>query len=368
MADLSLYAHFPWCVKKCPYCDFNSHPLTGNLDENAYLEALSTDLDATRHVLEGRVVDSVFLGGGTPSLFTPGAMARLIGMLGETLSDGAEVTMEANPGTTEHHDFHAYRAAGINRLSIGAQSFDPLQLQRLGRIHGVEDVTRAVRAAQQGGFDNLNIDLMYGLPGQDPDGALDDLQRAIELAPNHLSWYQLTIEPKTEFARRPPVLPDEDALAAIEEAGRERLARHGFERYEVSAYARDNARCRHNLNYWTFGDYVGIGAGAHGKVTTGKRVIRTHKPRQPRLYLRDPAHTIEQTIDPGVLAGEFMLNALRLVDGVARETFQQRTGLPWSSVAATWAVTTDRGLTERDRIAATPLGLQHLDTLVQYFL
>lgn len=368
VSSLSLYAHFPWCVKKCPYCDFNSHPLTGSLDENAYLEALVVDLGATSHVLEGRQIDTVFLGGGTPSLFSPDAMARLIEALTMHLTDAPEITMEANPGTTEHHDFAGYLAAGVNRLSIGAQSFDPAQLKRLGRIHDVGDISRAVSAAQLAGFDNLNIDLMYGLSDQTLEAALGDLQRAIDLGPTHISWYQLTIEPKTEFARRPPPLPDEATIATMELAGRDLMAQHGYDRYEISAYARTGARCRHNLNYWTFGDYIGIGAGAHGKLTNAHQVVRTHKPRQPRLYLRDPTHTIEQYIDPNAIVGEFMMNALRLVDGVDREEFQRRTGLAWSTVATTWALTSDLGLTEPDRIAATALGLQHLDTLVQHFL
>ena len=355
-------------MKKCPYCDFNSHPLTGSLDENAYLEALAVDLDATRHALEGRQIDTVFLGGGTPSLFSPDAMARLIEALKMHLTDAPEITMEANPGTTEHHDFANYRAAGVNRLSIGAQSFDSAQLKHLGRIHDVGDISHAVRAAQHGGFDNLNIDLMYGLSGQTLEAALSDLRRAIDLGPTHISWYQLTIEPKTEFARRPPTLPDESIIAAMELAGRDLMAQHGYDRYEISAYARTGARCRHNLNYWTFGDYIGIGAGAHGKLTSANQVVRTHKPRQPRLYLRDPTHTIEQSIDPNAIVGEFMMNALRLVDGMDRDEFQRRTGLAWSTVATTWALTSDLGLTEPDRIVATDLGLQHLDTLVQHFL
>ena len=359
-----LYIHFPWCVKKCPYCDFNSHPLEGDLDESGYVEALVDDFEANA---EDARFETVFLGGGTPSLFSPAAVGALLDAVRPTLAQDAEITMEANPGAVEHGALKAYREAGVNRLSIGAQSFSGAMLARLGRIHGPDEIEWAVAEARTGGFDNLNLDLMYGLPEQRPEDALADLERAVALEPNHLSWYQLTIEPKTAFARHPPPTPSEGAIAAMEDAGRALLAGAGYGRYEISAYARPGAECRHNLVYWTFGDYAGIGAGAAGKRRRGGEVIRTGKPRQPRLYLRDPGAASEMQVPNQELPGEFMMNALRLVAGVERETFTNRCGLPWSTVAPMWARTTELGLTEPDRIRATAFGLEHLDRLLQFF-
>ena len=275
-----LYVHFPWCVKKCPYCDFNSHPLAGELDQKGYVEALTGDFAANAGELR---FATAFLGGGTPSLFSAAAIRALLDQVRPRLADDAEITMEANPGAVEHEAFGAYRQAGVNRLSIGAQSFSAAMLARLGRIHGPHETERAVAEARAGGFDNINLDLMYGLPEQSPDDALADLERAVALEPDHLSWYQLTIEPKTAFARHPPPTPNEDAIAAMETTGRALLEKAGYRRYEISAYARPGAECRHNLVYWTFGDYLGIGAGAAGKRRRGGETVRTGKPRQPRL-------------------------------------------------------------------------------------
>ena len=369
-----LYLHFPWCVKKCPYCDFNSHPLAGSLDEEGYICALIRDFQANA---AGRSFATVFLGGGTPSLFLPAAIGKLLDAVRPQLEEGAEITLEANPGTLERGAFAGYRQAGVNRLSIGAQSFSNPMLARLGRIHSAAAVESAVAEARAAGFDNINLDLMYALPEQSVEEALADLQRAIALQPEHLSWYQLTIEPKTEFARRPPPTPAEDLIISMEDEGRALLADAGFARYEVSAYARAGARCRHNLVYWTFGDYVGLGAGAAGKHTLAGpssvlgpsgSVIRTGKPRQPRLYLQNPTRSASSSIASEELPGEFMMNALRLVAGLERASFTARTGLPWTSVEATWAQTTELGLTEPERIAATDFGYRHLDRLLQFFL
>ncbi|NIP14316.1 MAG: radical SAM family heme chaperone HemW [Pseudomonadales bacterium] len=363
---IGLYAHFPWCVRKCPYCDFNSHPLRGSLNEAGYVSALIADL---RSNLPGDVnISTVFFGGGTPSLFQAESFAALLEEVAPQLAEDAEVTMEANPGTTEHSDLRAYREAGINRLSIGAQSFDDAALKRLGRIHHADETSDCATRARAAGFENINIDLMYGLPHQTPDQAIGDLEAALALAPEHISWYQLTIEPRTEFARRPPQVPHEDEIAETEHLGRERLEEAGFERYEVSAYARPYRLSRHNVNYWSFGDYVGIGAGAHGKLTTGRTVARTVKASQPRLYLQDPESQEQQNVDADLLPFEFMLNALRLRDGVPLETFKQRTGLSLEVLDPIWGELADEGLVHRHRIATTPEGYRYLDSVISRFL
>lgn len=374
MIPLGAYIHFPWCVRKCPYCDFNSHPLRGSLDVDGYAAALCDDLEGALTDVPRAGIGSVFCGGGTPSLFPAETFARLLEQLGPWLLPDAEITMEANPGTVEHHDFAAYRRAGINRLSLGVQSFSADQLQRLGRIHGPDEVRRAFDKARDGGFDNINLDLMYALPEQTAAEALDDLQRAIALAPEHLSWYQLTIEPKTEFARRPPKLAAEAHVADMEADGPLLLAAGGFQRYEVSAYARPGRQCRHNLNYWTFGDYLGLGAGAHGKRTRhrpgghGLVVERTRKASQPRLYLQDSRHTETVGVPRSELTFEFLMNALRLPDGVAFECFEARTGQPREQLGATWEDLAAAGLVRRDRLATTPFGFRHLDGVLQRFL
>lgn len=369
MSSASLYVHFPWCVRKCPYCDFNSHPLKTELPESEYVAALVNDLKvqlAAHHISR---IPSVFFGGGTPSLFSPDAFAQLLDSLGSLCPDNAEITMEANPGTTEHQDLGGYRQAGINRLSFGAQSFDNDKLQALGRIHDRRAIYASFDLARKAGFDNVNLDLMYGLPDQDPAAAMADLDAAITLAPEHVSWYQLTLEPKTEFARRPPRLPGDLLLEAMEDSGQRRLALAGYERYEVSAYAQPGRRCEHNLQYWTFADYLGIGAGAHGKLTDSTRTTRrTRKAHQPRLYLMQPEVTVAEAVSPDLLPGEFMLNALRLKDGVALERFEETTGLPLSALEPARSRQIEMGLLREDRIAATERGYLLLDSLIQDYL
>ena len=356
-------------MRKCPYCDFNSHPVKSSSDFTQYTQALLADWQSQSASL-ATPFDTVFLGGGTPSLFAPAHINTVLEVL--NLNAQAEVTMEANPGTTEHADFAQYRQAGVNRLSIGAQSFDDAQLKQLGRIHAAAETASAFNNARLGGFTNINLDLMWGLPGQSAEQALVDLQCAIDLGPEHISWYQLTIEAKTEFARRPPLLPVEQTLADIERLGLALLADAGYGRYEVSAFAKSGHRCRHNLNYWSFGDYLGIGAGAHGKLTQaagdGLHIRRTRKASQPRLYLAEPGQTSSTEVEQDAIVIEFMMNALRLVDGVSCETFERHTGLAWSKVSDQWGKLVDAGLVETRRCAPTPRGMRYLDSVVGSFL
>lgn len=351
---LSLYIHIPWCVRKCPYCDFNSHALRGGLPVDAYVSALLQDLDhdlATHgEALAGRSLGSIFFGGGTPSLFAPAAIARILDGVAARmgLEDGAEVTLETNPGTVEHGPFGDYMAAGVNRFSFGVQSFDDVLLARLGRIHSAAEARAAVQAARAAGCDNVNLDLMYALPGQDLGGALADLDTALALAPAHISHYHLTLEPNTLFAARPPQgLPDADLAWDMQEACQQRLADAGFEHYEVSAHARPGRQCRHNLNYWSFGDYLGIGAGAHGKISGAGTLVRTAKVRTPDSYLARAAagrgFGTVATVAPAELPFEFMLNALRLTGGVPMSLFAERTGLALASVEAPLAAARERG-------------------------
>jgi putative oxygen-independent coproporphyrinogen III oxidase len=380
LPPLGLYVHFPWCVRKCPYCDFNSHSLHGELPENRYIDALLKDLTLQSDLLQQRPVATVFLGGGTPSLFSPAALSRLLKGVGEqcTLAADAEVTLEANPGTIERGRFADYRAAGINRVSLGAQSFSDEQLQRLGRIHAACDTQRAVSELRAAGIANFNLDLMYGLPFQSISDALLDLDSAISLQPSHLSHYQLTLEPGTVFAGLPPPgLPDNDLSADIQLACQERLGCAGYIQYEVSAYAREGQRCRHNLNYWEFGDYLGLGAGAHGKcsfVNGGTlRVERTLRVREPRRYLAelDRACVVERREIAGAeLPFEYLLNALRLTQGFQCGAFEARTGLPFETVAPTFALAQRKGLVERrgEGWSATSHGLNFLNDLQESFL
>lgn len=372
---LSLYVHFPWCIRKCPYCDFNSHPQKGPIPEARYVERLLLDFAYDAHLCENRAIDTVFLGGGTPSLFSGAAIGRLLAGLRERaqFADDVEITLEANPGAIDAAHFAAYRDAGVNRISIGAQTFDANALERLGRIHAPDDIERAVATARSVGFTRINLDLMHGLPGQDVAGARADLERAISLGVDHVSWYQLTIEPRTIFAAHPPRLPDEEALASIEIVGLDLLWRARLDRYEISAFARPEQRARHNVNYWTFGDYLGIGAGAHGKVSRrrdGLSVTRTEKPKAPERYLStDLAELRRETPVPAsALPGEFLLNALRLVEGVAFETFEARTGLPIGTVEVARARLVARGLLEGDRLAVTELGRRYLDSVIAEFV
>jgi putative oxygen-independent coproporphyrinogen III oxidase len=377
-ADLALYVHFPWCVRKCPYCDFNSHTLRGEVPEADYVAALLRDLDAdlADADLGARVITSVFLGGGTPSLFSGAAMAQLLDGVRARIgfAEDAEITLEANPGTVDAAHFAGYRAAGVNRLSIGVQSFNPEHLKRLGRIHSRDDAVRAVQVARDAGFDNLNLDLMFGLPEQTEAQALADLEQAIALAPQHLSVYQLTLEPNTEFAARPPPLPDDDRIADIQAALQARLAEAGYAQYEVSAYAQPGRRSRHNLTYWTFGDYLGIGAGAHGKWTHGGQVRRRAKHKHPRTY-QDTAGTAaawqeDRVILADELPFEFAMNVLRLVDGFTPEQFEAATGLGRDVLEKPLCLARARGLLDDDGtvIRASRLGYLHLNRLMGLFL
>ena len=335
---LSLYVHIPWCVRKCPYCDFNSHALSGSLPERAYVDALLADLEQDLPWVQGREIQSIFIGGGTPSLFSVTAITELLAGLRERLmlAEDLEITLEANPGTVEQQRFCGYRAIGINRLSLGVQSFNPEQLRRLGRIHGRDEALGAFESALAAGFDNINLDLMYGLPAQSLEQALADVSEAIALGPAHISHYQLTLEPNTLFHKYPPALPDHDATWAMQLRCQQRLTAAGYRQYEVSAYARAGRRCRHNLNYWEFGDYLGIGAGAHGKLTDPARglITRSWKRKNPKDYLqpeRIGGHTHIAEEDLGL---EFMMNALRLVEGFPSRLFRERTGLSLERLAA----------------------------------
>jgi putative oxygen-independent coproporphyrinogen III oxidase len=370
---LSLYVHFPWCVRKCPYCDFNSYTLHGELEERRYVEALERDLEAQAPEVRGREVVSIFFGGGTPSLFSPEAIRRVIDSARRhlTLAPDVEVTMEANPGAIEHGRFGEYRAAGLTRVSLGAQSFDAQRLVALGRIHSPDETRRAAAELHAAGLGNFNLDLMYALPGQDMSAAVRDLQEALALEPAHISHYQLTIEQGTVFAAQPPSLPEDDIAAEMLTECAQRLADAGFSHYEVSAYARQGRQCRHNLNYWMFGDYLGVGAGAHGKLTTSSTVIRTQQMREPRRYLAAAPGSLSRTeVIPEELPFEFMLNALRLVEGFDVALFPARTGLDWKEIAGKVERLVSRGLLLRQgsRLKPSPLGLQFLNDVLLSFV
>ena len=376
---LSLYVHLPWCVRKCPYCDFNSHAAKGALPLDAYIDALVADLDFDLPLAWGRIVHSVFFGGGTPSLFPPEAIDRFLQQASARLrfAPEVEITLETNPGTVEHGPFPGYRAAGVNRLSFGVQSFDDGCLQRLGRIHSSSDAERAVKSAQDAGFDNLNLDLMYALPQQTLAMALDDVERAIALAPTHLSHYQLTLEPNTVFAARVPAgIPDEDSAWDMQEACQALLADAGFGQYEISAYARDGRQCRHNLNYWRFGDYLGIGAGAHGKLTLGatQQVLRRWKLKHPADYQAKAGTAAavggDEYLTEQQLPFDFMLNALRLNEGVPMAMFEARTGLPAAAIADRVALARARGWLEADPgwLRPTELGRRFANDVIGLFL
>jgi len=375
LPPLALYIHIPWCVRKCPYCDFNSHAAGPELPEVAYVDALLADLEQDLAHVHGRPLSSIFFGGGTPSLFSAQALGRLLEGVERRIpfASDIEITLEANPGTFEQAKFAAYRQLGINRLSIGVQSFQEEKLKALGRIHNGDEAIRAADMARRAGFDNFNLDLMHGLPNQSIEDALSDLRQAIALTPTHLSWYQLTMEPNTVFWSQPPELPEDDLLWDIQEAGQALLAEQGFAQYEVSAYARNGQRSRHNLNYWSFGDFLGIGAGAHAKVSSPDgHMLRTWKTRLPKDYL-DPAKAFqagERVLSAEELPFEFLMNVLRLTDGVPTELFTQRTGRPQSELAAARREAEARGLLEADptRLVATREGQLFLNDLLQYFL
>lgn len=374
LPPLAVYVHMPWCVRKCPYCDFNSHERRGDLPESEYVDALIADLEGLLPSVWGRRATSVFIGGGTPSLFSPQAIEYLLAALRARLplAPDAEITLEANPGTAEAARFAGYRAAGVNRLSLGVQSFDDRMLAALGRIHDGDQARRALEGALTH-FDNVNLDLMYGLPGQTSAMARGDVAEALRWGTSHVSAYQLTIEPNTAFYRTRPALPEHDACADMQLAAEEALAAGGYEHYETSAFARPGRRSRHNLNYWQFGDYLGLGAGAHGKVSFAERVTRHARAKQPREYLdaaRRGALLEERTVAPRELPFEFMLNALRLVEGFPLGLFAARTGLPLAEAEGGLAAAERRGLVERDGLSLRPTerGRLFLNELLALFL
>ena len=378
LPPLALYVHLPWCLKKCPYCDFNSHefrPVLGELPENLYVDALRADLEAALPLIWGRRVMSIFIGGGTPSLFSPQAIDGLITDLRARLplEPGCEITLEANPGTFERERFKAYREAGVTRLSIGVQSFDDAALQAIGRVHNAAQARAAVAEAAAS-FETFNIDLMYALPGQTLDGLARDLDAALAFAPPHLSIYHLTLEPNTAFAKQPPVLPDDDLASDMLDLIVERADAAGLQRYEVSAFARAGHRCEHNLNYWRFGDYLGIGAGAHSKLSFPQRIVRQVRWREPATYMAKAAQgqavSNEHEVAASDLPFEFMLNALRLKDGFELRLFDERTGQPGSAIAATLEQAVQRGWLQRQgtHVAPTPRGFDFLSDVQQLFL
>jgi putative oxygen-independent coproporphyrinogen III oxidase len=375
LPPLSLYVHIPWCVRKCPYCDFNSHEARQEIPEREYIDALLRDLEQDLPRVWGRPVYSIFIGGGTPSLFSPESIDRLLSGIRARLplDQNIEITLEANPGTVELDRFKGFRAAGINRLSIGIQSFDETKLKALGRIHGREEALRAAKAVRAAGFDNFNLDLMFGLPQQSVDEALADIRRAIELEPSHLSVYQLTIEPNTLFHARPPKLPDDDSIGEMQIQLQTELAAAGYRQYEVSAYAREGFECRHNLNYWEFGDYLGIGAGAHAKITQAGGITRLWKVKQPNEYLRTAGtpESIggEQPLSRQHTVTEFMMNALRLNRGFPSRLFAERTGLPISVAARPLLEAEQKGLITWDieTLRPTDTGFRYLNNLVAMF-
>lgn len=378
LPPLSLYIHIPWCVKKCPYCDFNSHKSPDLLPENDYIDALIRDLEQEVPNIWGRNIKTVFIGGGTPSLFSAKAYDRLFSSLRALLpiSHNAEITLEANPGTFEQERFADYLSLGINRLSIGIQSFNNDSLQALGRIHDGQQAIRAVEAAHKVGFENFNLDLMFGLPHQTEKTAREDIETAIALEPAHLSYYQLTIEPNTLFHKQPPTLPDDDPIFDWQIDSQHRLSKAGYTQYEVSAYAKNKRRCQHNLNYWQFGDYIGIGAGAHGKISDAAKqsITRRSKQKQPQAYI-DSAGTEKSILTNEIITTrdigfEFMLNALRLTDGFPTPLFYQHVGLPISHIDKALQKAEQQELVTWDihRICPTEKGQRYLNSLIELFL
>ncbi len=374
LPPLGLYVHLPWCVRKCPYCDFNSHALQGELPGEAYVERLLRDLEADLPRVWGRTVSTVYLGGGTPSLFDATLVERLLGGLRARLdlAPGVEITLEANPGTIERDSFSAYRDAGINRVSLGAQTFDADLLQGIGRIHGPGDVRRSLESLHDAGLDNFNVDLMFGLPGQELAAALEDVRQAVAASPSHLSHYQLTLEPNTAFAASPPRLPDDERCWDMQEQAGAMLREAGYVQYEVSAWCRPGRESRHNLNYWRFGDYLGIGAGAHAKLTLPAegQVRRLVKTRHPRRYLDGDRLALDEVVAPDDLAFEFFLNALRLRQGFRLDDFRGFTGLPIEHVAPALREARDRGFLERtgEGYRPTELGWRFNNDLQALFL
>jgi oxygen-independent coproporphyrinogen-3 oxidase len=375
LPPLSLYVHVPWCLRKCPYCDFNSHEARGELPEGEYVDALVADLEASLPKIYGRRLHTIFIGGGTPSLFSAAAIDRLLVAVRTRVpvDPEAEITLEANPGTFEAEKFRGFRAAGVNRLSLGVQSFDDRRLAAIGRVHGADEARRALDMALAT-FPTVNADIMYGLPGETVEGALDDVREAIDRGVPHVSAYHLTLEPDTHFHRFPPQLPAEDESADMQDGIEAMLAAAGYGHYETSAFARPGQRARHNLNYWTFGDYLGLGAGAHGKISFRDRILREVRERKPQGYLRAAVEggAVWESREVGEeeLPFEFMLNALRLVEGFPVTLFTERTGLPLSVVEPQLARAEAAGLIERDhaRIAPSPRGRRFLNDLLETFL
>jgi len=375
MPPLSLYIHIPWCIRKCPYCDFNSHKSPDDLPEEQYVSALIADLKNDLSRFPGRVLDSIFIGGGTPSLFSAKAYARLFSEIHSILpfAKDIEITLEANPGTVEQQRFTDYRSLGINRLSLGIQSFNATHLKALGRIHDDKQAHRAIESARKAGFNNINIDIMHGLPHQTIKEGLDDLKTAFSHHPEHLSWYQLTLEPNTVFYKKPPPLPTEDDAYALEQEGLDLLASHHFKRYEISAFCKPNAMARHNLNYWLFGDYLGLGAGAHGKLTTNDgQVFRTRKPRQPNDYLNSAKDFLASValVNPEELVFEFMLNTTRLQEAIPKTLFEERTGLTFDKLEPGLLKAATKGLLTINAThwQITPFGRQYTNDLQAIFL
>ena len=382
LPPLALYIHFPWCEKKCPYCDFNSHQIKDSVsgksgfDEQRYINALIADLETELPNIWGRQVHSIFIGGGTPSLLSPEGMDELLCAVRARLNlePDAEITMEANPGSIEAEKFAAFAKCGINRVSIGVQSFEDEQLKALGRIHNGEEAKRAIQIAMDH-FKSVNLDLMYGLPNQSLEAAKADIHTALSFKTPHLSFYNLTLEPNTYFANFPPKLPSEDEVDAIFEQSLDLLTKAGYQRYEVSAYAKKDQECKHNLNYWRFGDYIGIGAGAHGKISFPNKITRQVRERHPQTYMeamekKGSALIESREIDPKDLPFEFMLNALRLTKGVDTSTFSQRTGLPLTTISKALMQATQKGLLDENpsRLKASDQGLRYLNNLQELFL
>ncbi len=378
LPPLTLYIHLPWCVRKCPYCDFNSHAVKQDIPESDYIRTLMADLDNLLPSVWNRPVHAVFFGGGTPSLFSGAAINDILDGVRSrlTLVPDAEITMEANPGTVEYDNFARYREAGVNRISIGVQSFNDDHLQQLGRIHDSKQALQAITNIRQAGFDNFNIDLMFGLPAQSQQQALTDTRMALDAGPTHLSHYQLTLEPNTAFAANPPELPDQDNIADMQQACAETLQQADFEQYEISAWSRPQRQCRHNLNYWQFGDYLAIGAGAHGKITlpAEQAICRYARHRHPKMYLQSAVtgewNAEQRRLDQQQRIFEFFLNGLRLRDGISLTVFEARTGLPASTIDTITGEAIERELLERqdNRLQATELGWRFLNDLQGMFL
>lgn len=374
--SLSLYLHFPWCIQKCPYCDFNSHTAKGVLPEVDYIDRLLQDLASdVRFFQETRVLQSIFMGGGTPSLFSAEELKRLLSGIQNELNFASEIeiTLEANPGTFEADKFAAYRAIGINRLSIGVQSFNDQHLKRLGRVHCAQEAVRAVGIAKEAGFDNINLDLMFGLPESDKQDSLQDVEQAIALQPSHLSFYQLTIEPNTYFHKYPPVLPNDDAIFSAQLACQKLLASAGYQQYEISAYAQSGKTCQHNQNYWSFGDYLGVGAGAHGKITdtVSGSILRTLKPKKPEDYLQETGRIRSAAaIKQSDLMLEFVMNHLRLKQGFCIDRYVQRTGLLRETLQPALTACQSQGLLieQQGHIFCSEKGWHFLDNILEHFL